>query len=128
MVEQNFVAQDESLATYARKITKEDGHVSWQSSAKEVLQTIRALRVWPKAYSFYKTRRIIIADARALNPTNERQFSPGTIVEASREKGIIIAMKGQWVELKLLQLEGRKVLPAAEFLNGFSMEVGQVLE
>ncbi len=123
-----FTPQDESLASYARKLTKEDGHIVWDRPAVEIINRLRALKSWPKSYSFYEGKRILVIEAEITREENKGHYPTGSLVTASQEQGIQVAAADRLVAIKRLQLEGKKPLEAAEFLKGFLLKSGQILE
>ncbi len=113
---------------YARKLSKEDGHVKWAAPASEIRNHIRAMLVWPGSYCFYKGHRIIVLETSVSGSEIVSKSRPGTVIAASRSGGILVAAGDGPLEIKTLQIEGRKPLSAKEFLNGFPLEPGQILE
>ena len=53
-------AQDESLSTYAHRLTREDGHIDWTRSARQIHDQIRGLHPWPLASAYLGRQRIIL--------------------------------------------------------------------
>ena len=92
------------------------------------MNTLRALKVWPKSYFFYEGQRILVLEAEITHEDNNDRFPPGTLICASAEQGIRIAAKDRLIKIDRLQLEGRKPLAAAEFLRGFPLKAHQILE
>ena len=123
-----FTPQERSRSSYARKITKEDGHIQWGRPSAEIFNWFRALKAWPKSYSFYAGKRLIILSMDILTEENNKKFAAGTIVSAVPERGILIASADRLIKVDRLQLEGKKPLEAVEFLKGFSIKAGQILE
>lgn len=117
-------AQSEG-ATYARKISKEDGLIDWKRSATEIWNQVRAFTPWPGAFTHWNpggNRRLLkIWEARPLPEFSPEQ--PGTLITAGR-LGLKITC-GQGVLLvSVLQLEGGRRLTAAEFLAGHKAAAG----
>jgi len=106
--------QDDTLKTYARKITKEEALINWQRSAEELDREIRAFNPWPVAFTLWKDQKIRIWEARVLP---ELSLSvAGTIVQASQD-GIDIATGKGTLRILKLQLPGGKPISAREFYN-----------
>ncbi len=123
-----FTPQEEKLSTYARKINKEDGHIVWNRPADEIANRVRALKNWPKCYNFYEGKRLLVLDVELTAEENRSRFVPGSITHVSQGVGVEVAAADRLVRIKTLQLEGKKALPAGEFLNGFTIVQGQSLE
>jgi methionyl-tRNA formyltransferase len=116
--------QDESAATYAHRITKEDGVIDWTRSARDVHNLVRGLYPWPHAYSYLDGERLIIwktaYEATGTHP------SPGTIVAARGDVWTVSAADGV-VHLRQVQAEGRRPVSVRDFLAGHPVRVGSVL-
>ncbi len=106
--------QNDAQATYAPIIKKEDGHIDWTHSATEIHNRIRGLTPWPGGYGFLDGKRFHIWKARPIDA--EPNVAPGTITADKRH---LYARCGEGsLELEEVQLEGKKRMPAAAFLNG----------
>lgn len=106
--------QEESLATHAGKISKEQAHLKWDLSAAEIDRTIRAFNPWPIAYSFLEEQTLRIWQAEPIELP--KPGSPGTIV-AHHERGIIVATGNQGLLLTKGQLPGKKCLSFSDMLH-----------
>jgi methionyl-tRNA formyltransferase len=116
------VAQDDRHATYASKITRADSLVDWRASAREIHDRIRGLHPWPHAAAVLDGHRIILHRSRELAETTSAP--PGTIVRADAAGIDVAAGDGRLVRLLVLQLEGGKRLPVAEFMAGRPLAPG----
>jgi methionyl-tRNA formyltransferase len=110
--------QDGALATYAPKLTREDGEIAWNNSADQIERLIRAMTPWPGAYTF-----VTLGDTEVLLKIHRAEISEraaGTAgrVLAADDRGIFVAARGGAVVLKDVQIAGGKRLTAAEFLRG----------
>jgi methionyl-tRNA formyltransferase len=113
--------QDESQASWAPVIRKEDGHIDWRISGPEILNRVRGLTPWPGCYGFLRGQRMHIWKAR----TDERKLAPGELSVDGRR--LIAGCSGGSVEVLEVQMEGKKRMPVAAFLNGFAVGEGEVL-
>lgn len=101
--------QDESLATYAPKIDKAEGHINWNSSAEEIINQFRGLYPWPGAFSFYQDKMIKI---HAMYKISEDSSAlPGTVLEHQSDAIIVACKRGkialtqwQWPNEKMMQV------------------------
>jgi methionyl-tRNA formyltransferase len=116
------VSQDDRLATYAHKLTKDDGIVDWQWPAGRLHNLIRGLHPWPHAFSFLGDTRIILRRSRPLSSTSTA--SPGTIVEATSDRLTVAAGLGI-LELTEVQPEGKRPMTVRDFLAGHPLSPGQ---
>lgn len=117
------IPQDESLATYAKKIDKSMGLIDWNKDADVTERMIRALDPWPSAYTYLDGKMLKIWSAAA---DSDSEASPGTVVKVSKEDITVACGKGSLI-LKEIQLEGRKRMKVRDFLAGYDMKPGKVL-
>jgi methionyl-tRNA formyltransferase len=108
--------QDASLATYAPKLGRHDGRLDWNEPAGLLARKVRAMTPWPGASARINGTVLKIHSAVAA----EESGAPGTVLSAGPQ-GISVAAGGGSLVLREVQLEGRKRLPAAEFLRGFPL-------
>jgi methionyl-tRNA formyltransferase len=114
--------QDDSQATYAPILKKEDGKIDWQLSAQEILNRIRGFEPWPGGYGFLRGQRLQIWSAS----TGELKLAPGTL-RATHHALYAGCGRDESIELREVQLEGKKRMPVAAFLNGFPLSGDEVL-
>ncbi len=119
--------QEEARASYARKITKEDGRLDWAQSAEALRNRVRAFTPWPGAYGFWTAqgRRRFLKIWRAQRVA--RQGRPGEVLQADRE-GLVIGCGRDALRVEELQLEGGRRMSAAEFLAGHELRIGGIIE
>lgn len=106
--------QDDALATYAKKLSKEEAKIDWNDSAEQIERNIRAFNPWPVAWTQVEDQNIKLWSATVV-PLNQ-QAAPGTIVQANKA-GIIVATGNQGLCITSLQIPGKKALPAADVIN-----------
>jgi methionyl-tRNA formyltransferase len=120
--------QDKALATLTKKLRKEDGHIQWDRSQREIDSHIRAMTPWPSAYAWVPQEK----DLKMLKIfttilSHRAKGKPGEILRVDRH-GILVAAGVGGLLLREVQLEGKKRMHAAEFARGFNLPVGLVLE
>jgi methionyl-tRNA formyltransferase len=113
--------QDDSCATYAHKLTKDDGLVDWAWPAERIHNLIRGLYPWPHAFSFLAGHRVILRRSHAVDG---RPGAPGTIVEAAGDR-LIVATGAGALQLVEIQAEGGRPMAARDFLAGHRLAAGQ---
>jgi methionyl-tRNA formyltransferase len=118
------VPQNDSEATYAPILKKEDGLVDWSRPAAAIANQARGLLPWPGAYTYFRGQVLQIGKARAC--ADAVSFEPG--VMRAIDKRLVVAC-GQNTALELLevQLQGRKRISAGAFLNGQRLEAKETL-
>jgi methionyl-tRNA formyltransferase len=113
--------QDESQATYAPRLTKNEGLIDWSARARRIHDRIRGLHPWPLAFTFLDDRRIILRRSTVVSA--DKTADSGVVVEAAGDRFVIGAGAGT-LAIRELQLEGRRPMTAREFLAGHSVAVG----
>jgi methionyl-tRNA formyltransferase len=115
--------QDDTQATLAPILKKEDGKVDWQRPAPEILNRIRGFEPWPGGYGFLRGQRLQIAKAALA-----QQKLPPAALRVVNHRLFAGCGDGESIELQEVQLEGKKRMPAAAFLNGFPLRADEVLQ
>lgn len=111
---QQAKVQDDTLASYAHKLTKQEGQIDWQKTAIELERQVRAFTPWPGSFCYLGETRIHIHQASVIAEQTTR--SPGTIVDVAKE-GIDISTGQYLLRLTKLQFPGGKPLPVSDILN-----------
>ncbi|NVK21700.1 MAG: methionyl-tRNA formyltransferase [Kangiellaceae bacterium] len=106
--------QDDNLATYAHKLTKQEAHIDWQQSAIELERTIRAFNSWPVAFTTIENQTVRIWQASVVDAITDEQ--PGTILRAD-QAGVLVACDEQLLLLEILQLPGSRAMSVKDLLN-----------
>jgi methionyl-tRNA formyltransferase len=119
--------QSEQVATYARKITKEDGELDWTLSARAVWNRIRAFTPWPGAFTLLpgeaKLPLLKIWEAQIVESASG---TPGAVLECGKA-GITVACGQSALRIHTLQREGGRRMTAGEFLSGYDLKAGTSL-
>jgi methionyl-tRNA formyltransferase len=117
--------QNDAEATYAPRLSKGEGLIDWNRPAQDLHNHVRGMRPWPTAYTFLNERRIVVHQARPSESGAAVSGLPGTVIAAGR---VITVACGDGKALDLLQLqpEGRRVIPAREFVAGHGRLTGQM--
>ena len=110
-------AQDESLVTYAGKITRNDAAMNWGNTATELLRQVRAYNPTPGAFFDIEGEQVKCWSAMRLDPQGE---AAGTVVAAGRD-GIDVACGDGALRMLELQRPGRGRVNAGEFANQMSL-------
>ncbi len=113
--------QDDSAATLAPILKREDGRIDWRMAGAEILNRVRGFQPWPGAYGFLRGGRFQVW--RAM--TGREPVLPGVILVEGRR--MFVGCGDGSIELLEVQMEGKKRMNVAAFLNGNSIDKGEVL-
>jgi methionyl-tRNA formyltransferase len=111
--------QDETKATYAKKIAKENGRIDWAKSAVEIERQIRAFNPWPSAYTHWGDLLLKIWKAEVVENVSG---NPGEVLT-----DFIVATSHGGLRILELQPANGKRMPVEAFLRGHKIEAGTVL-
>lgn len=134
--------QDETLASYAGRLSKSMGLIDWNKDAAAIERLIRGLNSWPSAYTFYRGKTLKIweadvieakdgTDGRPVPPEDETKLLrgepvPGCVARVGKDFFDVITKEGL-LRVRTLQLEGKKRMPVKAFLSGYELKPGVVL-
>lgn len=113
--------QEESKATYAPIIVKEDGLIDWTKSAGDIDRMVRGFHVWPGAYTSFEGKKLTILESGISAETKDTAPEAGSIdpKAAAGKKPRFLVQTGDGVlEIRKLQLQGKKAMASADFLRG----------
>ena len=120
--------QDDSLATFARNILREDEKIDWNKSAREIFNQIRALDPTPGAFTYLDENVLKIWNSEVGDL--EENFSSkkaGTIIKQDKKYIYILCGKNTVLKVKELQISGKKRMPVVNFLSNKKDYVGTIL-
>jgi methionyl-tRNA formyltransferase len=117
--------QDESLVTLCGHLKKEDGRVDWSRKAQEIERHVRAMTPWPLAATTWQGKQLLIKRARIPGAPAPATNPPGTVI-CSLDAVCVQCGEG-WLELLDVQLEGKRAMPALEFIRGQRQFIGSQL-
>lgn len=106
--------QDDSLATYAHKLNKQEAQIDWQNSAKKIEQKIRAFNAWPICTAIIDEQTIRVWQAEVVDMTIDKPA--GAIISADKA-GILVACGEKTLLLTQLQMSGSKMMAVRDLLN-----------
>jgi methionyl-tRNA formyltransferase len=103
-------------ATYAGKLTREDGRLDWRRSAEDLDRQVRALTPWPGAWTTIDAQVLKILEAM---PADSPPAPPGTVLQWDGMRGFWVACGRGALRLLRVQVAGRAPQEAAAFLRGW---------
>lgn len=107
--------QDDAMATYAARLTKEEGLIDWTQSARAIHNRVRGLYPWPHAYTFLDGLRLIVLATHVVQ--DGADATPGTVVSVSRD-AIDVATGAGRLSIDTVQPDGRRSMRIRDFLAG----------
>lgn len=115
------IEQDGSTATLAPILKREDGQMDFNRSASELVNRWRGFQPWPGAWTTLRGKKFIVHRLAACPA--QPDSTPGVFtVEGNR---VLVGCAGSMLELLEVQMEGKKRMPASEFLRGFQIHSGE---
>ena len=114
-----FIEQDHTIATYAKKIKKDECKIDWRENAKNIIGKINGLNPNPGAWFEYKKKRYKIWQASLA----KKKGLPGTILD----NNFTIACKDQSIEIIEIQREGKNKLLLKDFLLGVNFKINDLI-
>ena len=112
-------------SNYVGMIKKSMGHIDWSKDAVTLDHLIRGMNPWPSAFTYRNGKLLKIWKALVVDRTDES--TPGTVVEVTKKDFTVQTGKGALL-IAELQPEGKKRMSAAEYLRGYPVSVGEVLD
>ena len=111
-------AQNDAQATYAAKLSKEEGRIDWHQPATVLKRKIHAFNPWPTAFTTWLGKPLKLLTATALpDPSNA---APGTVI-AVQHDGIDIATGDGTLRVHTLQPAGKRAMDATDFAHGHAL-------
>lgn len=119
------VPQDNSQATLAPILKKEDGQIDFSRSAKEIHDRLRGFQPWPGAFTHYrgKTLKVIAAEQASAN----LEVAPAEMYLHGGDQLLVGCGGGTLLALLQLQPEGKKAMAARDFISGYRPAAGEKL-
>jgi methionyl-tRNA formyltransferase len=114
------IKQDNSCATYAHKLDKQEAIINWQNSATDIERVIRAFNPWPVAFTYINDKTLRIWQAEVLDENST--LDAGTVIRCDKE-GIDISCGEGVLRLLKLQPSGSKEMGVLAFLNGHAKQL-----
>ncbi|MCG6400538.1 methionyl-tRNA formyltransferase [Vibrio fluvialis] len=120
------VKQDDALANYAQKLSKEEAKIDWTLTAQAIERCVRAFNPWPMSHFAVADNQIKVWQARVEAGSSNQ--AAGTILKADKT-GIYVATGEEILVLESLQIPGKKALPVQDIFNARAswFEVGSQL-
>lgn len=111
----NPIKQDDSLATFAKTLKREDELIDWNKSSKDIYNQIRGLNPWPVAFTYFRNEVFKVWWSKPVAYKHDKE--PGTILAADKEQ-LLIATNDGAISLLEVQPAGKRKMDIKSFLQG----------
>ncbi len=120
------VAQDESLATEAPMLSREDGLINWNWTGEKVDCRLRGFHPWPGSHTTLKGRQLKVFPPVHFLADNSLHEPPGTVLAVAAD-GLTVRCGNGAIRLTEVQLQNKKRMPAHQFATGARLAPGDLL-
>lgn len=120
----SLIKQDESKATYAPRIKKEDGFIDFSKNAEHIERMVRAFTPWPKCFFYLKGKRVAVLDSEI----GQKIESEKTGVLLSSRELLFSCGDGTSIKFRQVQMEGKKIVKGEDFMRGVRIEKGEEIQ
>lgn len=120
------LVQDDSLATFAPRLSKDMGQIDWKKSAQEIHNLVRGLSPWPGTFTLMNGAVLKVVSTRTVSGSVDGAgTTPGTIVSDSGKVLVACGTTGDdWLELLEVQPPGKARMSARDWMNGARLKSG----
>jgi methionyl-tRNA formyltransferase len=123
------VAQAESEATFAPRLTREDGKLDWGATGSEIHNRVRGFFPWPGTFALLKGERLKVIETARSSETAPSGVVPGTILRSEAEGGWLLAAgQGSTVWVRRIQCANAKAMAPHAYTCGYKFGAGDKLE
>lgn len=131
----NPVPQDESHVTIAPKISKSQGLIDWNKSAREIFAQYRGLKPWPGTWTFHQGKMLKVISVEAVpragkGPASSSggvsKFKPGQVISIDKDR-LTVATGNGALTITMVQPESRSAMKVSDYVRGRPMKEGDQL-
>jgi methionyl-tRNA formyltransferase len=117
--------QDDSKATFASNIKREQEKIDWTNTGEEIYNQIRGLNPWPVAFTTYENQPLKLWWGEKMPSKNDS--SPGTIIGIDHDGFVVATGNNTAIKITELQPSGKKKMSGEDYLRGTTISVGNKL-
>jgi methionyl-tRNA formyltransferase len=121
------IDQDESMISWAPRITKDMAAVSWEKRALDIHNQIRAMNPWPVAFAIFRNERLHLLRSMTTDCPASPAAPPGTIVGVSQNGCQVQCGEGTVLEILEVQRPAKGRVNGREFANGSRLRIGDII-
>lgn len=122
-----YIPQDHTKATFCKMLTKADGEIDFNNSAKKLHDFVRGMNPWPSAFTYLHGKMFKIYELEYFDDKINSTYDMGEIAISDVNIGIVVACKDALVRLKSVQAEAGKKMYDCDYLRGHNVEKGSIL-
>lgn len=111
------IKQDDNLASYAKKLSKQEAKIDWQLGAEQLCRNIRAFNPWPMAYFELDAGPVKVWAAKLVEQSKDQTKAQAGEILSADKNGILIACSEHALLITSLQLPGKKAMATQDALN-----------
>jgi len=109
----------------APKITKEQGHIDWNNTAKDICAQINALTPWPGTWTTRDAKQLKVLRANPIEYQSKEK--PGSVISVDKTNFVVQCGEGSSLMVLVVQPESRARMPASVYLRGYPFKKGDFL-
>lgn len=123
--------QDDSKATFAPILKKDDGRLDWAWPALKIHNYVRGMNPWPGTYTKFRGKllriwKTAISELPKEDEVDSSSMAPGTLIQRAHSVLLVKAGDGKALRLLDVQLEGHRRMSGIDFINGFRISSGEM--
>jgi len=119
-----MIPQDDSKASHAPMLTKEDGKINWEASAKAIYNRYQGVKAWPGTWTLVQGKVLKIHEMQRL-PSKATQKA-GKITAITKD-GLEVSSIDKTLLFKTVQAPNKPKMPAYDWANGYQIKEGDTL-
>ena len=120
--------QDNSQASYAPLLKRDDGRIQWEISAGEIYNRMRAFAPWPGSFAQFRGKRVHLWGRPAPRDCVPASSGPAGVIRQAGGFLLVACGAGTWLEISEAQPEGRRRMSARDFASGARLSDGERFE
>jgi len=117
------IPQDPSRASYARKLSREDGEIDWREPSWKLFDHIRGMTPWPGAFTWYRGKMLLVVRAAPATGAGTRGQA-GEVLRVDDARGLEVAAGEGSIWLTTVKPEGKGEMDGGAFARGYRPEIG----
>lgn len=122
----NAKEQDETLVTFVKPFKREDCHINWDNTSREIFNMVRGMNPIPTAFSYIDNKILKIYSVK-IYEKKYPETKNGEIVEILKGKGVVVKTADSSIIIASAKPENKKQLNGIDLINGGFFKKGDIL-